>query len=99
MTSYNAVVRMMIDHDNKILYLYDEYYSRDKTDPELRDIEKSEGHTIKADCTAEPKAIRYTNNRIPDEALQEVQGSGCTKNQAVQEYWHAQTDVRTSSMS
>ena len=58
-TSYNAVVRMMIDHDNKILYLYDEYYSRDKTDPEIaRDIEKWKGILIKADC-AEPKAIRY----------------------------------------
>lgn len=34
-TSYNAVVRMLIDHDNKILYLYDEYYSKDKTDPEI----------------------------------------------------------------
>ena len=58
-TSYNAVVRMMIDHDNKILYLYDEYYSRDKTDPEIaQDIEKWKGILIKADC-AEPKAIRY----------------------------------------
>lgn len=58
-TSYNAVVRMMIDHDNKILYLYDEYYSRDKTDPEIAaDIAKWADILIKADC-AEPKAIRY----------------------------------------
>ncbi|ADL03991.1 PBSX family phage terminase large subunit [Lacrimispora saccharolytica] len=58
-TSYNAVVRMMIDHDNKILYLYDEYYSRDKTDPEIAaDLAKWIGVLIKADC-AEPKAIRY----------------------------------------
>lgn len=58
-TSYNAVVRMMIDHDNKILYLYDEYYSRDKTDPEIaNDISKWRDVLIKADC-AEPKAIRY----------------------------------------
>lgn len=58
-TSYNAVVRMMIDHDNKLLYLYDEYYSRDKTDPEIaRDIEKWKDVLIKAD-SAEPKAIRY----------------------------------------
>ena len=57
--SYNAVVRMMIDHDNKILYLYDEYYSRDKTDPEIaNDIDKWKDVLIKADC-AEPKAIRY----------------------------------------
>lgn len=58
-TSYNAVVRMMIDHDNKVLYLYDEYYSRDKTDPEIaNDIAKWREILIKADC-AEPKAIRY----------------------------------------
>lgn len=58
-TSYNAVVRMMIDHDNKILFLYDEYYSRDKTDPEIaNDIAKWKDVLIKADC-AEPKAIRY----------------------------------------
>lgn len=58
-TSYNAVVRMLIDHDEKILYLYDEYYSRDKTDPEIaEDIIKWKDVLIKADC-AEPKAIRY----------------------------------------
>lgn len=58
-TSYNAVVRMMIDHENKVLYLYDEYYSRDKTDPEIaNDIAKWRDILIKADC-AEPKAIRY----------------------------------------
>ncbi|MGN6710709.1 PBSX family phage terminase large subunit [Anaerocolumna jejuensis] len=57
--SYNAVVRMMIDHGNKILYLYDEYYTRDKTDPEIaNDIAKWRDILIKADC-AEPKAIRY----------------------------------------
>lgn len=58
-TSYNAVVRMLIDHDNKILYLYDEYYSKDKTDPEIaEDIKKWKDILIKADC-AELKAIRY----------------------------------------
>lgn len=58
-TSYNAVVRMLIDHDEKILYLYDEYYSRDKTDPEIaKDIEKWRDIIIKADC-AEPKAIKF----------------------------------------
>lgn len=58
-TSYNAVVRMLIDHDEKILYIYDEYYSRDRTDPEIAaDIEKWKDILIKADC-AEPKAIRY----------------------------------------
>ncbi len=58
-TSYNALVRMLIDPDQKILYLYEEYYSRDKTDPEIaEDIAKWKNILIKADC-AEPKAIRY----------------------------------------
>lgn len=58
-TSCNAVVRMLVDHDEKILYIYDEYYSKDKTDPEIAaDIDKWKDILIKADC-AEPKAIRY----------------------------------------
>lgn len=58
-TSYNAVVRMLIDHDEQILYLYDEYYSRGKTDPEIaEDIRKWKKILISADC-AEPKAITY----------------------------------------
>lgn len=62
-TSYNAVVRMLIDHDEKILYLYDEYYTKDKTDPQIADdIEKWKDIVIKADC-AEPKAIRYYKQR------------------------------------
>lgn len=58
-TSYNAVVRMLIDPDQKVLYLYEEYYSNNKTDPEIaEDIAKWKDILIKADC-AEPKAIRY----------------------------------------
>lgn len=58
-TSFNAVVRMLIDPDQKILYLYEEYYSRDKTDPEIaEEIAKWKNILIKADC-AEAKAIRY----------------------------------------
>ena len=34
-TSYNAALRMLIDHEKKILYIYREYYSRNKTDPEI----------------------------------------------------------------
>lgn len=75
-TSYNAVVRMLIDHDEKILYLYDEYYSRDKTDPEIaKDIEKWKDIIIKADC-AEPKAIRYYKQRgFRMKACKKFQGS------------------------
>lgn len=60
-TSYNAILRMAIDHDNKILYLYWEYYSKNKTDPEIAEDIKEFIETqelIKAD-NAEPKAIRY----------------------------------------
>lgn len=58
-TSYNAGIRLAIDHDEKILYIYREYYSRDKTDPEIaKDLEDWKEIVIKADC-AEPKAIRY----------------------------------------
>lgn len=60
-TSYNAVLRLAIDHNEKILYIYWEYYSRDKTDPEIaEDIKefKETREIIKADC-AEPKAIKF----------------------------------------
>ncbi|QWQ39278.1 PBSX family phage terminase large subunit [Gemella sp. zg-570] len=60
-TSYNALLRMVVDHDNKDLFIYWEYYSKDKTDEEIaRDIEefRQTGELIKAD-SAEPKAIRY----------------------------------------
>lgn len=75
-TSYNAVVRMLIDHDKKVLYLYDEYYSRDKTDPEIADdIEKWKDVLIKADC-AEPKAIKYYKQRgFRIKACKKFQGS------------------------
>ena len=58
-TSYNAALRMAVDHDEKILYIYREYYSRNKTDPEIaEDMKDWKDIVIKADC-AEPKAIRY----------------------------------------
>lgn len=59
--SYNALVRLVIDQDEKILYIIWEYYSRDKDDTEIeKDIEefKQTQELIKADC-AEPKTIRY----------------------------------------
>ena len=60
-TSYNALLRLVIDPDNKVLYIIWEYYSRDKTDQEIEeDITefKETQELIKADC-AEPKAIAY----------------------------------------
>lgn len=60
-TSYNALLRLAIDEENLILYIYYEYYSRGKDDTEIaKDIEefKETKEVIKADC-AEPKAISY----------------------------------------
>jgi len=59
--SYNAVLRMAIDHENKYLYIYWEYYKNgltdDKTAEDLKEfIETKE--TIIAD-SAEPKTIAY----------------------------------------
>ena len=59
--SYNAVVRMAIDHDNKTLYLYWEYYDHNKTDDiTAEDIAefKETRERIKAD-SAEPKTIKF----------------------------------------
>ena len=64
-SSYNAVLRMAIDHENKWLYIYWEYYRNHMTDDETADalaefVETRE--RIKAD-SAEPKAIRYYQKR------------------------------------
>ena len=60
-TSYNALVRMAIDHKRKYLYIFDEYYKNqmtdDKTVEDLKEY-KDEYIEIIADC-AEPKTIKY----------------------------------------
>ena len=63
--SYNAVLRMAIDHENKWLYIYWEYYRRNMTDDETADALEEFVETrecIKAD-SADPKAIRYYQKR------------------------------------
>lgn len=59
--SYNAVVRMAVDHEEKILYLYWEYYDHNKTDDvtaeDLKEF-KDTYEKIKAD-SAEPKTIKF----------------------------------------
>lgn len=60
-TSYNALLRLAVDEEKQYLYIYWEYYSRGKDDPEIaEDIKefKETRELIKADC-AEPKAISY----------------------------------------
>jgi phage terminase large subunit len=60
-TSYNALLRIAIDHDKKILYIYWEYYKNkttdDKTAEEIREFIDT-GELIRAD-SAEPKSIQY----------------------------------------
>ncbi|EKN67482.1 hypothetical protein BAZO_08331 [Schinkia azotoformans LMG 9581] len=59
--SFNAVVRMVIDHNQKILYIYWQYYKNKMTDDlTAKDLEefKRTKELIIAD-SAEPKAIQY----------------------------------------
>ncbi|MEK5070267.1 PBSX family phage terminase large subunit [Sporosarcina sp. FSL K6-1508] len=60
-TSYNAVIRMAIDHEKKYLYIYWQYYKNqmtdDKTADELDEFRQSR-ELILAD-SAEPKTIQY----------------------------------------
>lgn len=56
--SYNALSDMVIDHENKILYIFDEYYNKEQTDIELAEgLERFKGKRIKADH--EPKTIKF----------------------------------------
>lgn len=59
--SYNAVLRMAVDHSKKILYIYWEYYKKGDTDnvtaENLKEFKESR-ELIKAD-SAEPKTIKY----------------------------------------
>src|SRR5690606_13616183 len=63
--SYNAVVRLAVDHKNKHLYIYWQYYKNkmtdDKTADELDEFRRSR-ELIRAD-SAEPKTITYFNQR------------------------------------
>lgn len=60
-TSYNAVVRMAVDDENKILYLYWEYYKNKMTDDKTAKELEAEGlmdEQIVAD-SEDPKAIAF----------------------------------------
>lgn len=57
--SYNALVRMAIDHQKKILYIYWQYYKNDTTDDRTaEDLKELKKVLIKAD-SAEPKTIQF----------------------------------------
>lgn len=59
--SFNAVVTCAVDHKNKILYIFREYYKNHMTDPETAadpDFKIFNRYSITAD-SAEPKTIKY----------------------------------------
>jgi phage terminase large subunit len=59
--SYNAIVRLTIDDENKILYIYWQYYKNQMTDDntakEIAEFKKTQ-ELIRAD-SAEPKTIKF----------------------------------------
>jgi phage terminase large subunit len=58
-TSYNALIRMVVDHEKKYLYIFWEYYKNQSTDDQTAEDLKDLKHImIKADA-AEPKTIKY----------------------------------------
>lgn len=60
-TSYNALVRMVVDREKQILYIFGEYYKNKQTDDvTAEDLKHLKREPIKAD-PAEPKTIAYYN--------------------------------------
>ncbi|MEM1505934.1 PBSX family phage terminase large subunit [Domibacillus sp. 8LH] len=62
--SYNALLRLAVDHEKKILYIYWEYYKNQMTDDQTAEELKEFAETkelIRAD-SAEPKTIKYFRN-------------------------------------
>ncbi|MDA7028465.1 PBSX family phage terminase large subunit [Bacillus sp. CLL-7-23] len=74
--SYNALVRMAIDHKEKILYIYWQYYKNDTTDDKTaEDLQDLKRVLIKAD-SAEPKTIRFFRQQgFRMKAAKKFQGS------------------------
>ena len=60
--SYNAIIKCAVDHENKILYIYDEFYKNKMTDADMMHdadfLEIAENCQIIAD-SEDPKAIKY----------------------------------------
>ena len=58
-TSYNALISMAIDDENKDLYIFNQYYKNKMTDDKTAiEIADYKDKLITADC-AEPKTIKY----------------------------------------
>jgi phage terminase large subunit len=77
-TSYNAIIRMVVDPNKQYLYIYWEYYKNkmtdDQTAEEIKEF-KETGELIRAD-SAEPKTIQfYKQNGFNMRAAKKFQGS------------------------
>jgi phage terminase large subunit len=76
--SFNALLRLVVDHDEKILYIYWEYYKNKTTDDitaeEIAEFKKT-GELIRAD-SAEPKTIQFFRQKgFNMKAAKKFQGS------------------------
>lgn len=74
--SYNAVVRLAIDHEKKYLYIYWQYYKNNMTDDKTaEDLKDLKDILIKAD-SAEPKTIAFfRQNRFRMKGAKKFPGS------------------------
>lgn len=63
-TSYNAIVRMAVDDQNKYLYIYDEYYKNKMTDPETAKDLEALGYKPQWNISSDGRMI-ITNPGIP----------------------------------
>jgi phage terminase large subunit len=63
--SFNAIVRMAVDHDKKHLYIYWQYYKNKMTDDRTADelVEFKETKELIIADSAEPKTIQYFKQR------------------------------------
>jgi phage terminase large subunit len=63
--SFNAIVRMVVDHDKKHLYIYWQYYKNKMTDDRTADeiVEFKESKELIIADSAEPKTIQYFKQR------------------------------------
>lgn len=58
-TSYNAFVQCAIDHNEKILYIFNEYYKRGQSDAEFAEALAPYKKEVITFDSAEPKSIAY----------------------------------------
>ncbi|MEK5108581.1 PBSX family phage terminase large subunit [Cytobacillus sp. FSL K6-0129] len=88
--SSNALLRMAIDDREKILYIYWEYYSKGKDDPEIADdlAEFAQTKELVRGDSAEPKTIFYLKKRgINIKPAKKFQGSRLQNTKKVKRFY------------